>query len=64
MGSSFRRKALDLFRLARETSNYERKLNLLSLAQACLGMANYKERMQQLGVETERLTEVTPERPN
>jgi hypothetical protein len=59
MGSNFRQKALDLFRLARETTKYERKLNLLNLAWACLSMANYEERVQQLGVETEGLTDVT-----
>ena len=63
MTSDFRRKAIDLFRLAGATRQYERKVRLLALAQAWLTLANHEQRVRQLEVETERLIKATGPSP-
>ena len=55
MGTDFRRRALDLFRLAKGTERRERKMRLLALAQAWLNLADHEQRVRQLEAETEHL---------
>jgi hypothetical protein len=54
-GTDFRRRALDLFRLAKGTERRERKMRLFALAQAWLNLADHEQRVRQLEAETERL---------
>ena len=56
MPSEFRRRALDLFSRAREETQYELKVSLLSWAQTWLDLADRKQRLLDLEAETERLT--------
>ena len=56
MASDFRHLAVELFILARKTTHYQRKVNLLSLAQAWLNLADHERKVQELEAETESLS--------
>ena len=56
MGSDSRRKAWDLFRLAREAERSELRNRLLALAQLWLRLADHEQKVRQLAAEIERLS--------
>jgi hypothetical protein len=57
MSTSFRCNALNLLRLARETTQVERKVRLLAMAQEWLSLADHERKVRRLVAETERLAD-------
>ena len=55
MSTNFRRNALNLFRLARETTQVERKIRLLAMAQEWLRLADHEQKVRRLAADTKRL---------
>lgn len=64
MSARFRRNALNLFRLARETTQIERKLRLLAMAQEWVDLADHERKVRRLVAETDRLADKSHAEPN